>query len=403
MEKKAKNTWVFDSENSIKTELNNVISRNIIKKIEESNECLLIKKRITYSDLVNSVKYCGKTDESIPSKYINLYLTETEIKENNITYGAKQSNIGIDRRLFDFYGMKKLQRRDGKKHEEKNHRHEKLNEYTNVFLYNDQSKEFETSKTIELLEKLNKRTDKVGDVELADNELVPIQISQAIHGLGIAEDDLFHELRKNTFWNDTMYFLCLTNELIVIPKRNAKFYSVLGEVSPLKAQYLNMKIEKNANLGEKLDSLNYKISIDEEIDRKFQASWRNALAEEMMNYSSKEGYVMCPVTGIEVDFDKVGTLFRASHIKGYAESNDDEKFDINNGLLMVASADALFDKHLFTICNEEGEIKTSYYIESNVLFRLGFAQSLYKPLLNKKRMEYLKYHKNKFELKERER
>lgn len=402
MRKKTKNTWVFESENSIKTELNGFVSKNIIGKIETSKECLLIKKRITYSDLVNTVKYCGKTENSSPSKYINFYLTEQEIKENNITYGAKQSNIGIDRRLFDFYGMKKLQRRNGKEHKEKNHKHERLNDYTNVFLYNDHTKDFETSKTVDVLKKLNKRTDKVGKIQLPKEELIPLQISQAIHGLGIAEDNLFHELRKNTFWNDIMYFLCLTNELIVIPKRNAKFYSVLGEVSPLKAQYINMKLEKQANLGEKRDSLSYKVSIDEEIDRKFQASWRNALAEEMMNYSSKEGYVMCPITGIEVDFDKVGTLFRASHIKGYAESNDEEKFDINNGLLMVASADALFDKHLFTI-NDNGDIQTSFYIESNVLFRLGFTQNLYKPLLNEKRLEYLKYHKNKFELKERER
>lgn len=402
MKAKTKNSWIFEEKETIKNELINVVSEEIIEKVENSEECLLIKKRITYSDLTNSVKYCGKTTESIPSKYINLYLTLDEIVENGIKFGAKQSNITVDNRFFAFYGIERLKRRNGKIHKELLHKHEKINETVPVYFYNDYSGEFETEKTIELLTKLKKTTEKVGAVKFEKTHLIPIEVSQAIHGLGTKEDALFHEIRKNTFLNDAFYFLCLTSELIIIPKRNAKFYSVLGQISPLRAQYISLKEEKAITLSEKQEALNYKISTEDEIDRRFQAEWRNALAEEMMNYSSKEGMVMCPLTGIEVDFDKVGTLFRASHIKGFADCLDDEKYDINNGLLIVASADALFDKHLFTI-NEDGKIINSFYLESQLTYKLGFTQNLFYPLLNSKRIEYLKYHKKKFEEKERER
>lgn len=402
MTKKAKNSWLIDNKDSIKNELKNIVSAEVMNKIEEANRYLLIKKRITYSDLVTSVKYCGTHKNVMPSGYINLYLTEEEIVDNNITYCAKQSNISVDKRLFQFYGIEQLKRRQGKNHKEKNHKHKKINDYVDVFFYNDFSKEFETSKTIDVLNRLNKTTKKVGKVSFEDKELIPIELSHAIHGVGITDNKVFHEIRKNTFWNDLYYFLCLGDELIIIPKRNAKFYSILNEISPLKAQYLNLMEEKSSNLSEKRDGLLYKVLNEEEIDRRFQKEWRDSLAEEMMNYSNKEGYVMCPITGIEVDFEKVGTLFRASHIKGFAECCDNEKFDIDNGLLMVASADALFDKHLFTI-NSNGEIKHSFYLDDNLLFKLGFSQKIFKPLLTAKRCEYLKYHRNKFNLKEGER
>lgn len=51
----------------------------------------------------------------------------------------------------------------------------------------------------------------------------------------------------------------------------------------------------------------------------------------------------CMLCGIETV-----SMLRASHIKSWASSTDSEKLDENNGLLLCAHHDALFDKHLIS-------------------------------------------------------
>lgn len=51
----------------------------------------------------------------------------------------------------------------------------------------------------------------------------------------------------------------------------------------------------------------------------------------------------CAVTG-----STVTEAIRASHIKAWSESNDDERRDKYNGLPLIATLDALFDKHLIS-------------------------------------------------------
>lgn len=52
----------------------------------------------------------------------------------------------------------------------------------------------------------------------------------------------------------------------------------------------------------------------------------------------------CAITGIR---DRA--LLRASHIKPWADSTDNERLDVYNGILLAAHLDAAFDKHLVTI------------------------------------------------------
>lgn len=55
----------------------------------------------------------------------------------------------------------------------------------------------------------------------------------------------------------------------------------------------------------------------------------------------------CAVTG----FDKLDVLI-ASHILPWAESNDNERLDVNNGILLSPTYDALFDRHLISFEND---------------------------------------------------
>lgn len=58
-------------------------------------------------------------------------------------------------------------------------------------------------------------------------------------------------------------------------------------------------------------------------------------------------------------------MLTASHIKEYFLSKENEHIDINNGLLLCANHDKLFDKHLISF-DKEGKIIISDKIpESN--------------------------------------
>lgn len=146
------------------------------------------------------------------------------------------------------------------------------------------------------------------------------------------------------------------------------------------------------------------LSTAEVVDRRQQSAWRKKLAEEMMNYTINEYEVFCPLTYITVNYENAGTLFRASHIKRYADCSNEEKFDLNNGILMCANADALFDKHLITISNE-GEIIFSELIKNDrrLINNLLLNQPIFKDILNKQRLHYLEEHRRVFEEKEQRR
>jgi predicted restriction endonuclease len=51
-------------------------------------------------------------------------------------------------------------------------------------------------------------------------------------------------------------------------------------------------------------------------------------------------------------------LLIASHIVPWRDSNDEEKLDVNNGILLSPNYDALFDKHLISFM-DSGDILLS--------------------------------------------
>lgn len=73
----------------------------------------------------------------------------------------------------------------------------------------------------------------------------------------------------------------------------------------------------------------------------------------------------CAVTG----FEKLDVLI-ASHIVPWAESNNDERLDVHNGILLSPAYDALFDKHLISFENT-GKIILSEAIEPAAFQKIG--------------------------------
>ena len=184
--------------------------------------------------------------------------------------------------------------------------------------------------------------------------------------------------------------------------RNPIFFTLIGESNLSWQRYA----EQQKKIAEaKLSSKDIVDPDEDEKTRKQQSKWRDLLAQEMMNYSTSECEVFCPFTYLTCNYNDLGTLFRASHIKAFSSCDDaQEAFDVNNGLLLCANADALFDKHLITI-GEDKELIFSYTLKGNpkLINNLLLSQPIFKLILNDKRMEYLAIHRKEFYLEEEKR
>ena len=73
----------------------------------------------------------------------------------------------------------------------------------------------------------------------------------------------------------------------------------------------------------------------------------------------------CAVTGFTSP-----EILIASHIKPWRESNDDERLDVNNGILLSPVYDALFDKHFISFENS-GQIILSDQIDTSAYRKIG--------------------------------
>ncbi len=378
----------------------------------KSSEYILYYKMLSHSDLPNFAKM--KNDESL-DKNLLYYLSakemrEIEQRENRKFEVAKQSNIGMSIRFWKDLDMP-VPRDSVKKRKVAGGDHLKINDYAKVFLVNDVLENFHFDDTLKIFEKLHKNFNpkqfnaNTMSYQIFNNQdFTPIELRQAVHGIGMNQDVEFNKLRHNLFKNDLLYLLIEKTQtqknLFIMPFRNPLFFSLLGVTNSKWQIYQEQKLKRENNLIAKSPTPFQ----EEKIQRQHQNKWREALAFEMMNYTTIDRCVFCPLTYIEADFDDMKTLFRASHIKGYSDCDEEEKYDLNNGLLLIANADALFDKHFITI-DENKQLKFSYLLENNhkLKSQLNLNNGIFKDILNDRRMQYLAYHRKIFEEKEQER
>ncbi|MDU9764716.1 HNH endonuclease signature motif containing protein [Helicobacter pylori] len=378
----------------------------------KSSEYILYYKMLSHSDLPNFAKM--KNDESL-DKNLLYYLSakemrEIERRENREFEVAKQSNISMSIRFWKDLDMPDP-RDSVKKRKATGGDHLKINDYAKVFLVNDVLENFHFDDTLKIFEKLHKdfnpkqfNANTMSYQILNNQDFTPIELHQAVHGIGMKQDVEFNKLRHNLFKNDLLYLLIEKTQtqknLFIMPFRNPLFFSLLGVTNSKWQIYQEQKLKRENNLITKSPTPFQ----EEKIQRQHQNKWREALAFEMMNYTMIDRSVFCPLTYIEADFDDMKTLFRASHIKGYSDCDEEEKYDLNNGLLLIANADALFDKHFITI-DENKQLKFSYLLENNhkLKSQLNLNNGIFKDILNDRRMQYLAYHRKIFEEKEQER
>jgi len=379
-----------------------IIESDYMRKYIEENSDLndtSIYKYLTHSDIIAP----GKRNErqGIEKNHLN-YLSLDDMKEmeekGQKFETAHQTCIAVSDTFCEKLGMPAG--RGAQRYVE---------EYANVYLVNDTLEYFSIDYSKKVFEKLGKVPNwNFDEYRLnldTESNVTKINLTYAAHGVGTARDVEFHKLRRNLFRNDRVMFLIENksnseNNVFILLSKNPVFYTILGIKNDkwLKIAEEDIRRKEYALVNEN------NLSTAEVVDRRQQSAWRKKLAEEMMNYTINEYEVFCPLTYITINYENAGTLFRASHIKRYADCTDQEKFDINNGILMCANADALFDKHLITISND-GEIIFSQLIKNDrrLISNLLLNQPIFKDILNEQRLYYLEEHRRIFEEKEQRR
>lgn len=114
-------------------------------------------------------------------------------------------------------------------------------------------------------------------------------------------------------------------------------------------------------------------------------------------FEDKELKRMCAVTCLSL-----APALRASHIVGFKDPTtcDAERIDKDNGILLSANMDALFDRHLVTF-GPDGSVRKSVLLSEEHAEELGVTKLKIK--LNAKRIGYLLRHGQVFAAKEKRR
>ena len=89
------------------------------------------------------------------------------------------------------------------------------------------------------------------------------------------------------------------------------------------------------------------------------------------------------------------SVLRASHIKEWAESSSEERIDANNGLLLCANHDALFDRHLISFEPNTGNICISSSIDSEQRNALNISDTA-RITMSDRMKAYMQVHYKKF-------
>ena len=86
------------------------------------------------------------------------------------------------------------------------------------------------------------------------------------------------------------------------------------------------------------------------------------------------------------------TLLIDSHIKPWKDSAPNEKLDVNNGFLLCANHDKLFDSGLISF-DDSGKIIISNQVSISDRILLNISENM-QVALNEKNRKYLYFHRN---------
>ncbi len=114
---------------------------------------------------------------------------------------------------------------------------------------------------------------------------------------------------------------------------------------------------------------------------------KSRIGQGQFRHELLKKYGVCIITGIDIPRTLV-----ASHIKPWAVSSNKERVSVNNGLLLSATFDRLFDSGLISF-SDQGKIIISRFVSDANKRLLGIKNGeKYNLLCNNEMKDYLNYH-----------
>ena len=195
-------------------------------------------KTLTHSDLTTRGKRTNSSDGF--ERNLLYYLSIADMNNLQKEFPdkkfecAKQSNIGMPK---DFYkDIAVPDPRECKSHPMAQNGKIKINDFTEVYLVNDTLEYFSMEYSEKMMKILGKQMPdrwKASRIVLDKNApFTEIDLHEAVHGLGVEADTVFHALRLTMFLNDTIIFIKEHNpvepKLFILLEKNALFYHLMG-------------------------------------------------------------------------------------------------------------------------------------------------------------------------------
>jgi hypothetical protein len=227
-------------------------------------------------------------------------------------------------------------------------------------------------------------------------------------------EEPFTQLQKNAFQDDALVMLrydYLRYFAVLIPSEFCKnLYSITNTHGNQNVNYVALNLTYNSATAHQIQyeaisrdvgyddiaAITLKTSLNNNPDagadiekivktRVSQGSFRRLLLLERHQCN------LCDITTTSV--------LRASHIKEWSESSREERIDANNGLLLCANHDALFDRHQISFNPKSGDICISDSINSEQRTALNLSDS-FNLSMSDSMKSYMQIHYKKFTDKE---
>ena len=204
-----------------------------------------------------------------------------------------------------------------------------------------------------------KDTNELWEVEKAKHRVISANL--AVQG---DANHLFYMVRKGE-WKLKDEFLDLSIDEIIVIKPPKKYFTKL-KVNKIKSEEQELKTNKKITDTEREAIIKTRVG-QSEFRQDLIAKWGG-----------------CSVCG----FSQASILI-ASHIKPWSKSDDDEKLDIYNGLLLIPTLDKLFDKGYISF-SDDGKIMISSELKDYE--KLGVSSDMFVKLEDEHKL-YMKYHR----------
>lgn len=156
--------------------------------------------------------------------------------------------------------------------------------------------------------------------------------------------------------------------------------------------YNSLKKERNINKI-KIDeeSLEFVKSVDNEIVEPIKPNEKEAIVKQRLTQGLfKEKLIKRECKCIICNIENIAFLI-ASHIKPWADSNDYEKIDVNNGFLFCPNHDKLFDEGYISF-KDNGELLISPKLTKRDIELFNLSKKI-TVKINKDTKKYLEYHR----------